>query len=200
VRAGQLRHINKYSRSVRQSFERRHRSVGIDVPLPTLLDAQSRIAVPAMVRGELVGVLVVESPLSLAFEEEDESVLTVVAALLAQMVDVERSHAEMTERAGQASLAAPATLSGETHIHFFAEDGSIFLDGEYLIRGVAGRILWSVLQRHVQTGQTEFANKELRLDRSLELPGFRDNLDTRLVMLKRRLDERDAPLRLDRIG
>ena len=71
---------------------------------------------------------------------------------------------------------------------------------DYLIRGVAGRILWSVVQRHGQTGQTEFTNKEQRLDRSLALPGFRDNLDTRLVMLKRRLDERDAPMRLERIG
>ncbi len=76
----------------------------------------------------------------------------------------------------------------------------MFLDGEYLIRGVAGRILWSLVQRHEQTGQTEFTNKELRLDKSLDLPGFRDNLDTRLVMLKRRLDERQAPLRLERTG
>ena len=86
------------------------------------------------------------------------------------------------------------------HVRFFAEDASVFLDGEYLIRGVAGRILWSLVQRHEQTGQTEFTNKELRLDKSLELPGFRDNLDTRLVMLKRRLDERQASLRLERTG
>jgi adenylate cyclase len=34
----------------------------------------------------------------------------------------------------------------------------------------------------------------------LELPGFRDNLDTRLVMLKRRLDERQSPVRIERTG
>ena len=65
---------------------------------------------------------------------------------------------------------------------------------------MAGRILWSIVNRYTQTGQTEFTNKELRLDRSLELPGVRDNLDTRLLMLKRRLDEREAPLRLVRRG
>lgn len=65
---------------------------------------------------------------------------------------------------------------------------------------VSGRVLWSLVTRHLETGQTEFTNKELRLDRSLELPGFRDNLDTRLVMLKRRQEERDAPLRLERTG
>ena len=76
----------------------------------------------------------------------------------------------------------------------------MFLDGTYLIRGVAGRALWSLVNRYADTGQTEFSNKELRLDRSLELPGFRDNLDNRLLMLKRRLDERDAPIRLTRTG
>ncbi len=201
VRVGHLRQMNKYSRSVRRSFERSGTiGPGIDVPLPTLVDTQSRVAVPAMVRGELVGVVVVDSPLPVEFQEEDEAVLTVVAALIAQMVDAERSNTELGERALPPSTTADAQSSGETHVRFFVEDGSVFLDGEYLIRGVAGRILWSLVQRHDQTGQTEFTNKELRLDRSLELPGFRDNLDTRLVMLKRRLDEREAPLRLDRTG
>ena len=31
-------------------------------------------------------------------------------------------------------------------------------------------------------------------------PSFRDNLDTRLILLKRRLDEREAPIRLDKTG
>lgn len=201
VRVGQLRQMKKYSSSVRRSFERDGTiGPGIDVPLPALVDTQSRVAVPAMVRGELVGVLVVDSPLPVEFEQEDEAVLTVVAALIAQVVDAERSNTEVSERAMPSSTTADAPSNGETHVRFFAEDGSVFLDGDYLIRGVAGRILWSLVRRHAETGQTEFTNKELRLDRSLELPGFRDNLDTRLVMLKRRLDEREAPMRLERIG
>ena len=172
---------------------------GAHLPLPALDDTQSRMAVPAMVRGELVGVLVVDSPLPIAFEDEDEAVLTVVATLIAQSIDTERSATDTVERIAQPSpvLSTPRS-TGETHVRFFGEDGSVFLDGEYLIRGVAGRILWSLVQRHDQTGQTEFTNKELRLDRALELPGFRDNLDTRLVMLKRRLDEREAPVRMER--
>ena len=200
VRVGQLRQMQKYSRSVRRSFEREGTiGPGIDVPLPALDDAQSQLAVPAMVRGELVGVVVVESPVPLAFEEEDESVLTLVATLIAQMIDIDRSSIDAAERT--LPPTTPSQQSGEeTHVRFFGEDGSVFLDGEYLIRGVAGRILWSLVQRFDQTGQTEFTNKELRLDRTLELPGFRDNLDTRLVMLKRRLDEREAPIRIERTG
>jgi hypothetical protein len=203
VRVGQLRQMQKYSRTVRRSFERDGTiGPGIDVPLPTLDDTQSRMAVPAMVRGELVGVLVVDSPLILAFEDEDEAVLTVVATIIAQMIDIERSTTDAAaERIAQPPApASTAQSSDETHVRFFAEDGSVFIDGEYLIRGVAGRILWSLVQRYEQTGQTEFTNKELRLDRSLELPGFRDNLDTRLVMLKRRLDERQCPVRMERTG
>jgi len=44
------------------------------------------------------------------------------------------------------------------------------------------------------------AAEELRLDKALELPGFRDNLDTRLVLLKRRLEERQSPIRIERTG
>ncbi len=194
--------MEKYSRSVRRSFEVDGAiGPGRAVPLPTLADCQSRVAVPAMVRGELVGVLVVDSPLPVVFGDEDEAILAVIATLIAQMVDIERSSAEVSERVASRSRAvARPPSSGETHLRFFAEDGSVFLDGDYLIRGVAGRILWSVVRRNEQTGQTEFTNKELRLDRSLDLPGFRDNLDTRLVMLKRRVDEREAPIRLDRSG
>ena len=117
---------------------------GIDVPLPTLGDAQSCMAVPALARGELVGVLTVESPLSVAFEDEDEAVLKVIATVVAQMIDIERSNVDAADRSAPPVPAASTTpTSGETHIRFFGEDGSVFLDGEYLIRGVAGRILWS---------------------------------------------------------
>lgn len=199
VREGQLRQMHRYSDSVRRSFETEGRiGPGIAVPLPYLPETQSQMAVPAMVRGELVGVLVVDSPLILAFDDDDEAVLTLIATVIAQTIDADRDAVEPPVRA--VPPASVATPGGETLVRFFAEDGSVFVDDEYLIRGVAGRILWSLTQSQQRTGRTEFTTKELRLDKSLELPGFRDNLDTRLVMLKRRLDERAAPIRLERTG
>ena len=87
-----------------------------------------------------------------------------------------------------------------TRVRFFAVDGSTFLDGEYLIKGVAGRILWTLLGQYTADGRDEFTNKEVRLDPSLELPEFRDNLESRLILLKRRLEERDAPIRIEKTG
>ena len=41
---------------------------------------------------------------------------------------------------------------------------------------------------------------QIRLDPRLELPGFRDNLDERLILLKRRLHEREVPVQLEKTG
>ena len=83
-------------RAVRRVVRARGRGrAGADIPLPSLDDPQSRLAVPAMVKGELVGVLVVESPIVVAFDDDDEAVLTMVATLIAQMAQIERADVEL---------------------------------------------------------------------------------------------------------
>src|SRR4029077_14894190 len=111
------------------------------------------------------------------------------------------------ERAEGATAVVPnaatppvAAAAAATRVRFFTVDGSTFLDGEYLIKGVAGRVLWVLLNQHVNEGRVEFTNKEVRLDPSLELPDFRDNLESLLILLKRRLDERAAPVRIEKTG
>jgi adenylate cyclase len=147
-------------------------------------------------------VLVVESPEQVAFDETDQTMLTVIASLVGNAIEAERSR-ETTDdtpasRTTTAAATGPSTRS--THVRFFAVDGSTFLGGDYLIKGVAGRILWSLLRHYNAERRVEFTNKEVRLDPTLELPEFRDNLDSRLILLKRRLDERDAPIRIEKTG
>ena len=204
IRLGNLRQMAKYSRSVRRSYEDSGEiAPGQEIPLPGLPDAESRVAVPAMALGQLVGVLMVESRRPVAFTAADEHVLTVVAALIANAVEIGRNQERVEDTRGrppatEARDGEPATAT--THVRFFGVDGSTFVDGEYLIKGVAGRILWSLLRQREHEGRTVFTNREVRLDPSLELPEFRDNFESRLLLLKRRLDERGGPIRIEKTG
>jgi adenylate cyclase len=204
VRLGGVHSTAMYASSIGTAFE----AAAGDIEVPASSDTRSRLAVPAVSRGEVLGVLVVESAKPAAFDDGDETIVGIVASIIAEMAELDRvvddEGAEPAPARAEPVAAPPVqptpALQGETHVRFFASDGSVFLDGDHLIRGVAGRILWSLVQRHVQTGQVDFTTKEIRLDKSLQLPGFRDNLDARMILLKRRLEERNSPIQLERTG
>jgi hypothetical protein len=205
MRVGNLGSMLAYTRTQRRAHEQHGgEAPGTEIPLPGLSNAESQVAVPAMVLGQLVGVVAIESAQRVAFDDDDEATLAVVASLVASAVEIDRN----LEDAGPDRVAAtvtaatpsPAPSGPRTKVRFFPVDGSTFLDGDYLIKGVAGRILWKVLGQYDAEQRSEFTNKEMRLDPSLELPDFRDNFESRLVLLKRRLDERNAPIRIEKTG
>jgi adenylate cyclase len=201
VRVGNVRQMQKYSTTVRRAFEDQGAiAPAASIPLPGLPGATSQVAVPALVGGQLVAVLLVEHLQPVAFDENDEHVLQVVAAIVAQAVEAGRTAASDEDDQLDAVPSAPAASPDgpATLVRFFPVDGSTFLDGDYLIKGVAGRILWSLVRQHVADGRVDFTNRELRLDASLELPPHRSNLESRLLLLQRRLEERAAPVQIER--
>ncbi len=83
-------------------------------------------------------------------------------------------------------------------IRWHSSDSAVFLDDVYLVRGVAGAILWKLVQAHSRSGRRTFTNAELRASPELRLPQRNHNLEVRLAMLERRLEKADAAVRLDR--
>lgn len=199
---GNVAQTSKYSRTMRSAYEEHgDPGPGRAIPVPGLPDGASRCAVPAMAMGQLVGVLTVESRSPAIYGPTDEAILTVVASILANAIESQRSLEREADPAKVPAGSTASTPPGDAAtVRFYDVDGSVFLDDEYLIKGVAGRLLWALLGHHERESRTEFTNREMRLDPALDLPPFKDNFESRLILLKRRLDERDAPVRIEKTG
>lgn len=169
------------------------------IPLPRLGEAQSQLAAPMIVRERLFGVLFLESAERFAFSHEDENALVLVAGQVAAGLRV--LELEGREARAPAASSPPAVEGGASfRVRYYGFDDSVFIDDAYVIKGVPGRLLFHMLTNYVGTGRREFTNREIRLEQSLRLPDIKDNLETRLILLRRRLEERRAPVQLRRLG
>ncbi len=163
------------------------------IPFPGLAAPHSQLAVPIEVEGVVLGVLYVESASERRFTYEDEDALVTLARLLGPALRGFEPE--------DARTPSPSTMprGGQPlGIKYFAENSSVFFDDDYVIRGVAGAICFKLLKLFVDEGRTEFTNRELRLDRDIGLPEIGDNLEARLLLLERRLREKDAGVRIER--
>jgi hypothetical protein len=112
----------------------------------------------------------------------------------------EADEARMGDAVGGAAPAASAEpAQAPLTVRRFASNNSIFIGEDYLIKGVAGAILWKLLRENAQ-GRCDFSNRELRLDASIGLPDVGDNLEARLVLLRKRLEEYGPHLRIEKTG
>lgn len=167
------------------------------VPMPGLGTPHSQIAVPIRSDGAVVGVIFAEASEIMRFWHEDEDALVIVASAAGAMAAAFRS-AETGESAGAVLPLPPA---GDTlTVRRYARDDSVFFNHDYIIKGVAGAILWRLLTEYHASGRADFTTRELRLDAALKLPEHAENLDARLVLLRRRLEDRDAGLRIAKTG
>jgi GAF domain/Pyridoxamine 5'-phosphate oxidase len=198
VRVSSMSRDIAYGRAVRSSSGSPRAD---EVPLPGLPDRESQLAVPLLVKDELLGVLAVESRDPLAFTDRDETFLDVMAGHVALALrELLRRPDDPAGAAPPGSRSAPKS-TGPTHrFHYYPADDCVFLDGQYLIRNVPGRILWKLLQAHAREGRSRFTNRELRLDPSLGLPPLRDNLESRLILLRKRLADKCPDLGVVSLG
>jgi len=170
------------------------------VTLPGLAEAMSQIAVPMSVQGQVRGVLFVESPDRLAFDNQAAAALEMIAQQAASALALNERLADEADE--PSAPEPPPALDDRPTVRVLHHpfDHSVFIDHVYVIKGVAGQILMHMLDQHRQSGRADFSNRELRVSMGSALPDFKDNLETRLLLLRRRLDELKLPVRLLHVG
>lgn len=171
-----------------------------EIPLPGLAQPASQLAVPIVLGRRTVGVLYVESEEAARFTFEDEDALLAIATHLGATIAALQTMADSNDEAVASSASSEPAGGDAVVVRRYAFNDSVFIDNEYLIKGVAGAILWKLVREHAAGRRADFTNRELRLDPALRLPDISDNLEARLILLARRLEERVPFMRIVKTG
>jgi len=170
------------------------------VTFPQLPRVMSQIAVPMVARNTLTGVLFIESTQRLAFREEDEAALEILAGQAAGALRASEREAAAAQPTQVPPPPRLASGGGEIRVVHHRVDDSVFVDGTYIVKGIAGALLRLMLEWHLKDGSEVFTNREMRLALGGRMPEIKDNLETRLLLLRRRLEEKQAPIQIVRVG
>ena len=202
IRVGHMMNMATYARAVRDSAGESGLTAMLDneIPLPGLKQPRSQLAVPLRARGRVLGALFVESLHDQYFGYDDEDALTMLGGQLAVAMSLMQPPEQEPPAQAPARAATPPDAGPALRLRRLGRDNSIFIDDVYLIRGVAGAILWKLVAEYLRSGRREFTNRELRLAPDLRLPDVQDNLEVRLLLLQRRLAEQHAPIQLEKAG
>ena len=126
------------------------------IPLPGLPNPESQLGVPLLVRGELVGVLCIESEMPYRFHEEDKTSIELLGSYLAiaiqnmqlqeraeaaETAEPRRRRRHATRAAGAAARAAPRRSSTT------APTSASWSTASTSIRSLPARIFWQLLTR-----------------------------------------------------
>jgi hypothetical protein len=201
----------RYGRAIRREAAAGTRPLQAEIPLPGLPDAQSVLVIPLTIGERLIGVIAAEDRDPMRFSEWHEAYLEIVGNQIALGIDrmiercdenVDAGQAETAALAATVAAAAPSNGGRRVtrRLTYYRNDDAIFVDDEYLIRNIPARILWKILGESQRTGRTEFSNRELRVDESLGLPPVKDNLESRLILLRHRLQEKCPDLQIVSAG
>jgi putative methionine-R-sulfoxide reductase with GAF domain len=202
IRVGHMMNMSTYMRAVRERAGESGLNLvpAPEIPLPGLKEPRSQLAVPLRARGRVLGALLVESQHDQYFGYDDEDALMLLCGQFAVAMSLMQPHDQEAPAPAPVKLAAPAGHGPALRLRRLGRDNSVFLDDIYLIRGVAGAILWKLVSEYLRSGRREFTNRELRLAPELRLPDVQDNLEVRLLLLQRRLAEQNAAIQLEKAG
>jgi adenylate cyclase len=136
------------ARAVRSGIERRDEKNMLEkeITLPGLPGAQSQLVMPLLAHNKLLGVLCLQGQTPGQFLASDERVMQIASRHLA----VSMSSIRLAVTADHTIALRPShkgVLSKRNSVvNHYKSDDSIFIDDAYLIKGVAGRLLWKLLQ------------------------------------------------------
>jgi adenylate cyclase len=201
VRIGHVLRAEIFSNATRTDLDQAQLTASLEkeVPYPGLPHPHSQLAVPIQSAGRIQGVLFVESEEDMRFGFEEEDALFAIAGHLGSALDVLRVDAEPDNHLLDPRPSLPSS-GPPLEVKYYRADDSVFIDNRYLIKGVAGAVLIKLLRDFTAKGRTEFSNREIRLDPTVRLPDVSDNLETRLVLLQRRLQENSPYMRIEKTG